>query len=252
VSVRTHLTAVCLAALALSCAPARAERLIATIAPNKVSISANYTGGHIVVFGAIADSEAAPHSYDAVVTVTGPRQDLIVRRKERVFGIWVNRSSSTFIGVPSYLAVSANRPFDEIAPPDVLRYHRIGLKHSVFLDQSVDQDDPFQTNFINARLQEGLFVALPNGVSFVSPTVFRAEIPLPKSAPTGSYQVEAQILADGRPIADVFSSVFEVEKIGLPQFVVRSSINNSLIYGLAIMGLALLTGWIASVAFSRN
>src|SRR5689334_25175526 len=32
----------------------RAERLIATIAPSKISISANYSGRDIVVFGAIA------------------------------------------------------------------------------------------------------------------------------------------------------------------------------------------------------
>ncbi len=241
-----------LAAFALLCLPARAERLIATIAPSKISISASYTGGHIVVFGAIADTEMPQRSYDAVVTVIGPRQDLIVRRKERVLGIWVNRSSSTFVGVPSYLAVSANRPFDDIARPETLRYLRIGLKHSVFIDRSVDQNDQFQANFISVRMQEGLFVVQPSGVSFVSPTVFRAEIPLPKSAPTGSYKVDVHILADGQPIVDVFSSAFEVEKIGLPQFVVRSSINYSLLYGLAIMGLALLTGWIASVALRRN
>ena len=244
--------AACFTALALLCAPASAERLIATITPAKISISANYTGGHIVVFGAIAGGEAPQRRYDAIVTVIGPRQDLIVRRKERVLGIWVNTSSSTFSSVPSYLAVSANRPFDDIATEETMRYHRIGLQHSVFAGQSVNRDDPFQANLIDARLQEGLFIAQPHGVSFVSPTVFRAEVPLPKSAPTGNYTVEVHVLADGRPIADVFSSAFEVEKIGLPQFVVRSAVNYSLFYGLGIMGLALLTGWIASVAFSRN
>jgi hypothetical protein len=33
---------------------------------------------------------------------------------------------------------------------------------------------------------------------------------------------------------------------------VVSSINYSLLYGFAIMGLALLTGWFASIAFRRN
>jgi uncharacterized protein (TIGR02186 family) len=241
---------VAMAALGLLCSPANAERLIATIVPSKISISTDYAGSHIVVFGAIAD--AAPRrSYDAVVTVTGPRQDLIVRRRERVFGIWVNRSSKTFIAVPSYLAVSANRPFDTIASPEILHYHRVGLQHSIFLDQSVDQDDPFQTNFINTRILDGLFVAQPRGVSFVSATVFRADIPLPKRAPIGIYKVDTQIFANGRPITED-SSTLEVEKVGVPQFVVASSIKHSLIYGLATMGMALLTGWIASVAFRRN
>lgn len=240
-----------LAALGLLFSPARAERLIVTIAPSKISISANYEGDHIVVFGAIANAEAQLQNYDTVITVTGPRQDLIVRRKERALGIWVNRSSSTFIGVPSYLAVSANRPFDTIASPEILRYHHIGLQHSIFPDQSVDQSDPFQTSLIDARVQEGLFVAQPRGVSFVSRTVFRADIPLPKHAPIGTYKVDTQIFANGQPITED-SSTLEVEKIGLPQFVVASSINHSMIYGLATMGMALLTGWIASVAFRRS
>lgn len=247
----TGLAAACALALGLLWSPARAERLITTIAPSKISISASYSGGYIVIFGAIADPKATRPSYDAVATVIGPRQNLLVRRKERVLGIWVNRSSETFIGVPSYLAVSANRPFEAIAQPDVLHYHRIGLQHNVFPDQSVDENDPFQTNFIKTRIQEGLFVVQPNGVTFVSPTVFRADIPLSNTVLTGTYQVFVQIFADGQPIAEA-PSTFQVEKIGLPQFVVASSVNYSLIYGLATMAMALLTGWIASVAFSRS
>ena len=43
--------------------------------------------------------------YDIVVTVTGPRQTLRTRRKERVLGIWVNVDSREFVNAPSYLAV---------------------------------------------------------------------------------------------------------------------------------------------------
>jgi len=240
-----------LALLGLLCSPAGAERLITTIAPSTVSISVNYAGGRIVVFGAIADGKTPARSYDAVVTVTGPRQELIVRRKERVFGIWVNRSSQTFAEVPSFLAVSASRPLDTIASPDVLRDEHIGLKHGVFPDRPVNEDDPFQTNLIQARLDEGLYKEQTRGVIFVSPTVLRAEIPLPKSALTGTYRVDVKIFADGASVAQASSS-FQVEKIGLAQFVVRSSLDHSLIYGLAAMGMALLTGWIASIAFRRG
>jgi hypothetical protein len=35
----------------------------------------------------------------------------------------------------------------------------------------------------------------------------------------------------------------------MAQFVVKSSIDYNMIYGLATMGMALLTGWIALIAF---
>jgi uncharacterized protein (TIGR02186 family) len=240
-----------LAALALMGCSAQAERLITTIAPSKVSITSSYSGGRIVAFGAIADGKTPSRNYDAVVTVTGPRQDLIVRRKERVLGIWVNRYSETLIAVPSFIAVAANRPFASIATAETLRYHRVGLAHALFLDQSVDEGDSFQTNLIRARTDEGLFIEQPQGVSFVSPTVFRAEIPLPKNAMIGDYKVHMEIFAGGESVA-VAESVFNVEKTGLAQFVATSSVDHSLIYGLATMAMALTTGWIASVAFRRG
>lgn len=239
-----------LLALLLHGASAGAMDLIATVAPAKVSITANYSGRSIVVFGAIAKGEPARH-YDAVVTVAGPPQDLIVRRKERVLGVWVNSHSRTFTAVPSFLAVLANRKFDAIAADAALRRHRVGLKHVIFIGDSVDENDPFRANLIKARVDENLYVQRTNAVNFVSPAVFRAEVPLPKSALTGAYDVNMKVFVDGA-LAAQGSSTFTVEKIGVAQFVVMSSVDHSLIYGLATMIMALATGWIGSIAFRRG
>jgi uncharacterized protein (TIGR02186 family) len=239
-----------LAVLLSYCASAGAQQVIATVAPSKISIGANYSGGSIVVFGAIAKGQPG-RSYDAVVTVTGPRQNLLVRRKERVLGIWVNRHSRSFSNVPSFLAVFANRSFDAIAKPDTVRQQRLGLKYGIFIDKTADETDPFEQNLIHARIDEGLYIEQLKGVSFVSPSVFRTEIPMPKNALTGVYDVDLKIFANGALVAQT-KAVFNVAKIGLAQFVVKSSVDHSLAYGLATMGMALLTGWIGSVAFRRG
>ena len=59
--------------------------------------------------------------------MTGPRQTLVTRRKERVLGIWVNVDSRAFVDVPSYLAVLSNRPLDDIADAETLRRLQLGL-----------------------------------------------------------------------------------------------------------------------------
>ena len=66
---------------------------------------------------------------DIVVTVLGPREDQIVRRKGRIAGIWVNRESLEFAEVPGYYAVASSAPLDEIARPDVLARHELGVEH---------------------------------------------------------------------------------------------------------------------------
>jgi Putative transmembrane protein (Alph_Pro_TM) len=74
---------------------------------------------------------------------------------------------------------------------------------------------------------------------------------LPKIVLTGTYDVDLKILADGVAVAHT-ESTLNVEKVGVAQFVATASIDHSLIYGLAAMSMASLTGWIASIAFRRG
>ena len=104
-------------AVALS-APAQAERLITTLSTSRVLIYSNFTGADVVLFGSVerdAQTVARRGGYDIVVTVTGPREDILTFRKERVFGIWVNANSRTFVKAPSYLTVLSNRTITDIA-----------------------------------------------------------------------------------------------------------------------------------------
>ena len=71
-----------------------------------------------------------------MVTVTGPRQTLRTRRKQRVLGIWVNVNSREFVRVPAYLAVLSNRSVNTIANPDTLRRLQIGLDNFLLPQQN--------------------------------------------------------------------------------------------------------------------
>src|SRR5258708_39782323 len=87
--------------------PARAERLIVSVSNHRVTVTPNYSGEELVLFGSAEKDATTPStrtSYDLVVTVSGPRADMVTRRKERKFGIWINTDSRQFPGWPTYLA----------------------------------------------------------------------------------------------------------------------------------------------------
>ena len=90
-----------------------------------------------------------------------------------------------------------------------------------------------------------------SGVTFLTPTLFRATIPLPAEVPIGTYDINLKLFADGVNIAQS-NSAFEIVKVGFEQFVFSSAQNNGLLYGFATVLLALLTGWFASVVFRRD
>ena len=239
---------------------ARAERLIVSVSNHRVTVTPNYSGEELVLFGSVerdASTPAARTAYDLVVTVMGPRADMVTRRKERKFGIWINTDYRQFLQVPSYLALFANRPFEEIASTEVARRQQLGL-NNVLLTQRVGTDyadvvpnDPFRSAFVRLRTQRGLYREDPAAVTFLTPTLFRTGIPLPAEVPIGTYEVEIKLFADGAFVTKT-ETAFEIVKVGFEQFVATSARQNGFVYGLVTAAMALMTGWMASIVFRKD
>jgi uncharacterized protein (TIGR02186 family) len=240
--------------------PAHAERLIVSVSNHRVTVTPNYSGEELVLFGSVekdANTPAGRNNYDLVVTVAGPRMDMVTRRKERKFGIWINTDSRQFVKVPSYLALFSNRPFDAIASPEVQRRQQLGL-NNVLLTQRVGTDyadvvpdDAFRSAFVRLRMQHGLYRAETSAVTFLTPTLFRTGIPLPAEVPIGTYNVEIKLFADGALVTRT-ETAFEIVKVGFEQFVANTARNNGFAYGLVTAMMALMTGWMASIVFRKD
>jgi len=257
--IRRALIAVVLA-MPLAATAARAERLIVSVSNHRVTVTPNYSGEELVLFGSVEKDASTPTgrgSYDLVVTVSGPKDDMVTRRKERKFGIWINTDYRQFLKVPGYLALFANRPFDEIAPPEVERRQQLGL-NNVLLTQRVGPDyadvvpnDPFRSAFVRLQRQRGLYREDTAAVTFLTPTLFRTGIPLPAEVPIGTYEVEIKLFSKGALVTRT-ETAFEIVKVGFEQFVATTARQNALAYGLVTAAMALLTGWLASIVFRRD
>lgn len=258
---RQWLATACLS-LAIACAatPASAERLIVSLSNHRVQVTSNFTGEDLVLFGSIEPEGNKPtlqSGYDLVVTVTGPRQTYRTRRKDRVLGIWVNVEAREFVRVPSYLAALSNRPASQIANDETLRRLQIGLDNYL-LPQRIGPDiadtvrnDPFRVAFVRLESDRGLYRESSEAVTFLTPTVFRAAIPLPADTPTGSYAIDVKLFANGALVART-NSALEVIKTGFEQYVADAAADHGLLYGIVTAMMALLIGWLASVVFRRD
>ena len=252
--------AAALALAGLGAVPAAAaEHLITALSDHRVLITSNYSGVELVLFGSVERDDESPlrkGPYDIVATITGPRETLRARRKSRVLGIWVNTRARTFVDAPSYLAVLASGPLEVITDAEDRRRLQVGLTDTplpelIHNDIGQVANDPFRGELIRLMRERGLYSEEPNAVTFLTPTLFRAAIKLPAEVPIGNYQVDVKLFAEGKMLART-DSTFDIVKVGFEQFVVNAAQEHGLLYGFATALMALLTGWIASVAFRRD
>ena len=230
-----------------------AEKLVAAISTSKILIESNFAGQELTVFGAISHNGARAPNYDAIVTFRGPRGAVTVRRKLRWGPFWFNLDNRKYIGIPAYIAVLSNRDYRQIASAAVRDDLRIGI--DALIPQQVARrganDPEFRAALERLREKQELFQEDSEGVTFISPHVFKASINLPGQVPLGQYEVEVAVFADGALEARKNLS-FEVTKTDIEQLIATAAREHSIYYGLAIIFLALFLGWLASVVFRRD
>lgn len=245
-------------AIPFAAVPASAERLVLSVSSHRVLISSNFTGDELVLFGTIeqdANSVGRAGTYTLVATVIGPRRAMVTRRKERVAGIWINRRSREFPDAPSYIAVLTNKPLDQIAEPDVLKRNTVGLADiplmQAYRGNVSDIDNEYRQAFVRAQTAQGLYQQKTNAVTFITPGLFRATVPLPANVIVGDYEVSVQLFIGGAMVARE-DTAFEIVKTGLEQQIGTFARSHGLFYGIATALLALLTGWIGNVVFRKD
>lgn len=245
----------------LALAPAgttRAAELVTDLSEHLIAITSSFQGAELLLFGSIqetpGDSAPTAGSGDIVVVVRGPNQPLVVRRKKRVAGIWVNAKAVEFDSVPGYYAVLSNRPLAEIAPPAVLARHRIGLPYLDIISRVDGIDDEageFRAAILRAKSRENLYIQDEDAVSFLGGALFRTDLTFPANVPVGNYTTQVYLLRGGRMISAQTSPLF-VDKSGLERRIYQMAHGNPATYGLMAVIIAILAGWLAAVVFRRG
>ncbi len=250
----TALALVILAAFGVG-AGVRAQPLVTDLSKRLIAITSNFKGTDLLLFGAVpaeARAGAEGAGADIVVVIRGPKENLVVRRKDRVGGIWINRAAVTFRDVPGYYAVLSNRRLSEIAPPGILARHSIGLEN-LKLAPAEPSDDwmVFRDALIRKKRQNDLYAQREGAVTFLSGTLFRTDVRFPANVPDGDYRAEVYLFRDGE-IESAHSSPLFIDKIGLERRIYGLAHRRPVIYGLIAIALAVIAGWLAAVTFRRS
>lgn len=238
-------------ALALLAPPAAAEQLVAELSARQVSIASNFAGDSISLFGVVErddQSVSRAGAYEVIVVVRGPPKSLLVQRKERRLGVWINAAGESFGALPSYYGLLASRGAAPLVTDDAGPAHTLSLARLGAGDGSREE---MRAAIARRRMAEGLYVEDLDAVEMLTNTFFRTEIPLPSVVADGAYDVAIYLYADGIPL-DALELAFLVQKVGFEQRVFELSRSEPLLYGLGAVVLGLVTGYVGGVVFRRG
>ncbi|MEK9661608.1 MAG: TIGR02186 family protein [Alphaproteobacteria bacterium] len=221
--------------------------LVADLSESQIAITTGFTGTDVLLFG------ATDGIGDVVVVVRGPSDQITVRKKERVAGIWLNTTSLAFDDVPGYYRVAASGPIDTLLPADIRKAFQIGDRNIAITakdDRPPQVEQAFFDALLRAKERIQLYDAEQGEVRFLGNRLFRTRISLPANVPTGRYTVDVYLVADGA-IANRTTTPLEVVKSGFEEQVFNFAHERAALYGLIAIVIALVAGWFAGYVFRR-
>lgn len=236
------LVAVLLVVLAL---PVAASEIIGALSQNRVSLTANFSGSEILVFGAIRyePGEIPPEALDVVITIEGPRETVFVWRKDRRAGIWMNVESVRMESVPSFYAVATTRPLEAVLTPETDASIRISTRQAIGATDEANR--LFSEALLRLREREGAYLALNRFVHVDRDVLFRTVVRLPANLTEGAYTTRMFLVSGGEVISQYRTAIF-VRKEGIERWLHQMAYDQPLIYGIMALLLAIGAGWGAS------
>lgn len=223
-----------------------ARPIISGISTNEINIDTEFRGAKILLFGAKGDVG------NIVVAVRGPKRNFLVTRKQKLLGIWYNGQRVKFNDSPSYYSLFST--FDENKMSDVLLSElELGtnnLQIKANKDIKKEEEQEFQLQLINNLEKNKLYSLGANKIDFLDESLFKVILDFPKNVARGVYTVEIYLISDDNLISFQAIPIY-VNQVGISAKISDYAYQQSLLYGLMSVIIALVIGWLANYLFVR-
>jgi uncharacterized protein (TIGR02186 family) len=244
-----------LVSLGLLAAAAPQPKLVPDVSQREVEIRYSFTGAELLLFGAILypGGKVPDDPADIIVVLRGPSQQMVMREKRKIAGIWLNAASAEFRSAPSFYAIASSRPIRQMVDERTAAIYELGLDKLQLSPSSLNSGpeiERFSAGLTDLRTRNGLFVERPGAVEIRDGVLYQARLPLSARAVVGTYTAETFLVRDGRVIAAAVREI-AVRKSGFERLIGVFADKNPFLYGLTAVGMALSLGMLAGYLAMR-
>ena len=240
---------VCCLSVSYAFAHSNGDAITIDLAQDHVDITTGFNGARLHLFGEVTQNG------QVVITVKGPKKDMVVRQKSRIGGVWMNSDSMRFENVPQFYDFAMSDAESDVLDSAKRRALGIGFSYLKFDpkddDVSEDKRKRFQNALLREKQSEKLFPIEPERIVFLSDHFFRAEFYVPSNVPTGQYMIDTFFIRDGDIVEQKKTSV-KVAQIGFAAGVKLFASSYSFAYAILIILIAVVAGWLSNAVRLEN
>ena len=231
--------------------PVQSSTLVADLDLDQVSITIDFNGENLLLFGAVSGETAS----DIIVILKGPDVPIALRKKERASGIWMNKQTIVWQNSPSFYHIFSNRTLDKVLSKDQQVRLRIGAEHIGLRTSEVMLDKEKAKVWLSALTRNmtarGLWELNERNVSIMRGALFRAPVYLPANIVPGEYEVRVLHVQNNQLVAED-TTYISVAKTGIGAMIYAFAHDYSIFYGFFAVCFAVFAGWLAAAVFRKQ
>lgn len=234
---------------------------IDVIQPKTIQIKSTFSGEKVTVRAVI------PSGDKVALRLTGPRENQVLMRKDRVKGLWMNVEQIHFEDIPKIYLLWTSKDLSSIENRDNLKTMKLdyfSLLSESLPEKSPDKDsDKYQSKktlliqeLIKLKESDKLY-QIYDGMINIKPLEqgvwdqADAVLDVPAKISPGTYSLDLITFKDGKSTL-LHSSNIEVKLVGIPAMISNLAFKNGLWYGILAVIIATLSGLLIGVVFESK
>jgi uncharacterized protein (TIGR02186 family) len=226
---------------------------IDVIQPKTIRIGSFFAGERVTVRAVV------PFGAKVALRLLGPREDLVLMRKGRVTGLWMNVEQIHFRNLPKVYLLWTSDKLAALEPGEGLQ--NLPLNYETLLAGSLEKKKPLEEPFLIAELiklkEADHLYQIMEGTIRIRPLEkgnwdqADATLELPSKIYPGSYALELIAVKDGKGTL-LHTSTLEVKLVGFPALVSNLALQKGLLYGILAVIIATVSGLFIGIVFTSK
>lgn len=204
----------------------------------RVPINITFSGDTLKIYGA-TDSKGK-----IIVTVQGGEANFTVKKKEKLYDLWVIRIVAKVRDIPAFYRVLVSKNLKKDVNTVGILFPIKDTDCSITMLTTAETRRSLCARVLAIQYRNGQYKYVPNALKRLGKYLFVATLHLPNNIMIGNYTIKAFTWTKDKQLQQFYSKSIPVERSGIVKYTYSFAHNFPLFYGLFVVVFALFVGLI--------